>query len=217
MITNRYARFHITRPTAAAVRLWESEPEVILMLRVKADEPGAFTELVDHWWPKIFGRFYKQLGDRQEAEDLAQDVFLRLYRNRRRYEPKARFSTWLFHIARNVARNAIRSRKRRSCLTLGRLAPSPFGESREAQFPSRRDESPAQPLEREEITLLVRSAMRELALRQRVALELQFQDCSYSEIAAQLHVSAKAAKSLLYRARMQLRQHLQDYVLPGAS
>ncbi|HLW65327.1 MAG TPA: sigma-70 family RNA polymerase sigma factor, partial [Gemmataceae bacterium] len=120
-------------------------------------------------------------------------------------------------IARNVARNAIRSRKRRSCLTLGRLAPSPFGEAREAQFPSRRHESPAQPLEREEITLVVRSAMRELALRQRVALELQFQDCSYSEIAAQLHVSAKAAKSLLYRARMQLRQHLQDFALAGAT
>ena len=217
MITNRHARFHITRPTAAVVRLWESEPEVILMLRVKADEPGAFGELVDHWWPKIFGRFYKQLGDRQEAEDLAQDVFLRLYRNRRRYEPKARFATWLFHIARNVARNAIRSRKRRSCLTLGHAAPGPFGETREAQFPSRRDESPAQPLEREEITHVVRTAMRELALRQRVALELQFQDCSYSEIAAQLHVSAKAAKSLLYRARMQLREHLQDYVSIGAS
>ncbi|HEV3143252.1 MAG TPA: sigma-70 family RNA polymerase sigma factor [Gemmataceae bacterium] len=217
MMTNGHARFHIVPPTSASVRLWESEPEVILMLRVKADEPGAFTELVDHWWPKIFGRFYKQLGDRQEAEDLAQDVFLRLYRNRRRYEPKARFSTWLYHIARNVARNAIRSRTRRSCLILSRLKPFPFDDAREAQFASRCDDSPARPLEREEITHVVRIAMRELALRQRVALELQFQDCSYTEIAAELHVSAKAAKSLLYRARMQLRQHLEGYVLAGAT
>ncbi|HLW63740.1 MAG TPA: sigma factor, partial [Gemmataceae bacterium] len=83
MINHRPARYHVTRPSPGAIRLWESEPEVILMLRVKADEPGAFAELIDHWWSKVFGRFFKQLGDRQEAEDLAQDVFLRLYRNRR--------------------------------------------------------------------------------------------------------------------------------------
>ena len=58
----------------SAGRKWESEPAVRLMLRSKADEPGAFTELIESWWPRIFGRFYKQLGDRQEAEDLAQDA-----------------------------------------------------------------------------------------------------------------------------------------------
>src|SRR5260370_41867839 len=107
-----------TRP----VSRWEGEPEVRLMLRVKADEAGAFAELLDAYWPRIFGRFYKQLGDRQEAEDLAQDVFLRLYRNRRRYQPRASFATWIYHIARNVARHASRSRRRRPCLSLGHLS-----------------------------------------------------------------------------------------------
>ena len=60
----------------------------------------------------VFGRFFRQFGDRQEAEDLAQEVFLRLFRSRRRYQPRARFATWLFHVAANVGRNAVRRRQR---------------------------------------------------------------------------------------------------------
>src|SRR5438128_1953189 len=82
------------------------DPDVVLMLRVRKDEPGAFAELLELYWTRIFGRFFRWLNDRQEAEDLAQEVFLRLYRSRKRYQPRARFSTWLFHIAQNVARNA---------------------------------------------------------------------------------------------------------------
>src|SRR5438105_4731314 len=195
-----------------ALNRWESEPEVRLMLRVKDDEPGAFAELLDRYWPRIFGRFFKQLGDRQEAEDLAQDVFLRLYRNRRRYQPRASFATWIYHIARNVARNAIRSRRRRPCMSLGHLA---YPEHDEAMMdclwePSQ--EAPSRPLEREEVANVVRAAIAGLAYRQRTALELQFQDCSYSEIAAELRMTPKAAKSLLYRARLQLRDHLNHYM-----
>src|SRR6187397_331 len=79
------------------------DPEVRLMLRVQRDEPGAFEELAERYWTRIFGRFCRQLNDRQEAEDLAQEVFLRLYRSRKRYLPTARFATWLYHISQNVA------------------------------------------------------------------------------------------------------------------
>src|SRR5262249_14178863 len=164
-------------------RRWELEPEVRLMLRVKAGDAGAFAELLELYWPRIFGRLFKQLGDRQEAEDLAQDVFLRLYRNRRRYQPRASFATWIYHIARNVARNAVRSRRRRPCLSLGQVR-NPEQEETFAQWlRARRQESPMRPLEREEVALVVRDAVAALARRQRTALELQFLDHSYSEIA----------------------------------
>src|SRR5438445_11475688 len=74
------------------------DPDVRLMLQVQRDEPGAFETLINRYWARIFGHFFHRLGDRQEAEDLAQDVFLRLYRHRKRYQPRAKFATWLYHI-----------------------------------------------------------------------------------------------------------------------
>ena len=86
------------------------DPDVVLMLRVRRDDPDAFAELVERYWSRVFGRFYRLFGDRQEAEDLTQEVFLRLHRHRKRYRPRAKFSTWFYHISRNVARNALRLR-----------------------------------------------------------------------------------------------------------
>src|SRR5215470_11017423 len=104
------------RRTTAARR----DPDVVRMMRVRGDA-AAFAELVQRYWQPVVGRFCRQLGDRQEAEDLAQEVFLRLYRARGRYTPRAKFSTWLFHVARNVARNAVRTRRRHPCRPLSRL------------------------------------------------------------------------------------------------
>lgn len=199
------------------VNRWHNEPDVQLMLRVARDEPGAFKELLALYWPRVFGQFYKQLGDRQEAEDLAQDVFLRLYRNRRRYQPRASFATWLYHIARNVARNAIRGRRRRPVVSLSQVYRRDHDHPAEERFPINRADPPASPIEREEAATTVRAAMSRLAGRQRAALELQFQDHSYSEIAHELDMTPKAAKSLLYRARLQLRDSLHPYMAVEAS
>jgi RNA polymerase sigma-70 factor (ECF subfamily) len=187
------------------------DPEVGLMLRVQRDEPGAFAQLVEAYWSRVFGRFVRWLGDRQEAEDLAQDVFLRLYRARKRYQPRAKFATWLFHITKNVARNALRSRKRRPCVRLGAALAGGQGAEVERVLADGSD-SPSRPLERSELARAVRAAVSGLGGRQRTALELyQFQDRSYAEIAAEMDMSPKAAKSLLYRARNQLRAHLTRY------
>jgi RNA polymerase sigma-70 factor (ECF subfamily) len=195
--------------SAARVRR-PADPEVELMLRVQRDEPGAFAELVEYYWPRVFGRFYRQLGDRQEAEDLAQNVFLRLYRVRKRYEPSARFATWLYHIARNVARNALRTKRRKPVVPLGVLA---YGDGEDVGLSlADRYEPPSGPMERAELAGAVRAAVANLAGRQRTALELQFQDHSYSEIADALAMTPKAAKSLLYRARNQLRETLSRIV-----
>jgi RNA polymerase sigma-70 factor (ECF subfamily) len=184
------------------------DPDVELMLRVQADDSGAFAELVRRYWARVFAYFCRQLGDRQEAEDLTQEVFLRLYRHRKRYQPRAKFVTWLFHIVQNLVRNALRFRRRHPHLRPGATDAPDAG--RPVEYLLRdRGESPSQPLERRELAWLVRSAVAELADRQRTAMELhQFHDRTYAEIAAAMDMSPKAAKSLLYRARNQLRAAL---------
>jgi RNA polymerase sigma-70 factor (ECF subfamily) len=185
-----------------------ADPDVELMLRVQRDEPGAFAELSHRFGTRIFARLFRTLHDRQEAEDLTQDVFLRLYRSRQRYRPRAKFSTWLFHITQNVVRNALRRRRRHAWLRFGPL------EGDDERYPERcrRDplhESPSAAIERRELAQAVRGAMAGLGCRQRTALEMhQFQHCSYAEIAAALALTPEATKSLLYRARLQLRGHL---------
>jgi RNA polymerase sigma-70 factor (ECF subfamily) len=198
-------------PTAGGGRPTEKDPEVGLMLRVQQDDAGACVELVQRYRTRLLGFFFRRLGDRQEAEDLTQEVFLRLYRSRKRYQPRARFATWLFHVARNVARNALRSR-RHPPAGLETLAAREEG-STGGFLPFRSGEPPSRPLERAELAGVVRAAVSGLAERQRSALELhQFQGRTHGEIAAQLGVSPKAAKTLVYRARRHLRASLLAFM-----
>ncbi len=188
------------------------DPDAARMVRARRGDVAAFAELVRRYWSPVVGRFVRQLGDRQEAEDLAQEVFLRLYRARRRYRPRAKFSTWLYHVAANVARNAVRSRRRRPCRPLARLCgPQPDDAFSQRYLPDRGD-GPSRPLERAELAGQVRGALAALAGRQRLALELQVEDRSYREIARRLALTPEATKSLLYRARQQLKETLAPVV-----
>ncbi|HWY88944.1 MAG TPA: sigma-70 family RNA polymerase sigma factor [Gemmataceae bacterium] len=191
-----------TRPSK---NIYLQDPEVVLMLRVQRDEPGAFAELVARHGQRIFARFFRSFQDRQEAEDLTQDVLLRVYRSRERYQPRAKFATWLFHVTQNVARNAFRRRRR-----LASMSRNP--EFDEQRSPCRLEEglcSPSRALELSELARGVRAAVSALADRQRAALEMyQFQNRTYAEIAAALALTTKATKSLLYRARIQLKGFL---------
>jgi RNA polymerase sigma-70 factor, ECF subfamily len=183
------------------------------MLRVQRDEPGAFAELVEHYWPKVFGRLFRLLCNRQDAEDLSQEVFLRLYRARKRYQPTAKFNTWLYHIAHNVARNALRSRRRRPAVRFSALTQSEAAELFTLPLTPADTENPARPLEQRELAGVVRAAVSVLGERQRTALVLhQFHQHTYAQIAEEMAMSPKAAKSLLYRARNQLREHLSKYM-----
>jgi RNA polymerase sigma-70 factor, ECF subfamily len=176
-----------------------ADTEAALMLRVCGDEPDAFAALMRQLHPRVFGQLLHLLHDRQEAEDGAQEVFLRLYRSRKRYAPTARFSTWLFHITHNVARNALRRRRRQQWLRVGLLPDDEAAAPRESSSPSDR-------LERGEMIERVRYALAGLMARQRQALEMQeFDHCSCAEIAAALALTPEATKSLLHRARLQMR------------
>src|SRR5689334_649993 len=94
------------------------DPDVRLMLRVRGDDAKAFQELVDKYQHRLIGVLTHLVGHADEAEDLAQEVFLRVYRARNDYHPQAKFSTWLFTIANNVALNALRRRKRKPAYQL---------------------------------------------------------------------------------------------------
>jgi RNA polymerase sigma-70 factor, ECF subfamily len=189
---------------------WLADPEVRLMLRARDGDGAAFVELADRYGPRVFGYFCRQMRNRAEAEDLTQEVLLRLYRSRGRYQPRARFATWVFHITQNVVRNALRSRRRRPVVQLEAAA----GEAAVPELLlTDAGEPPTRPVERAELAGVVRQAVAGLSGRTRAAVELhQFEERSYAEVAAELDMTPKAAKSLLYRARNLLRDRLTSFV-----
>jgi RNA polymerase sigma-70 factor (ECF subfamily) len=187
------------------------DPDIRLMLRVRDDDAAAFAELVERFQHRLVAVMYHLIGNADEAEDLAQEVFLRVYRIRKKYRPKAKFSTWLFTIANNLALNALRDRKRRPVLPL-EVQESSFSGVKECVAASR-DAPPAHNLQQQELAAVIRQALDGLNERQRVAIVLnKFEDMNYAEIAEVMALSTKAVKSLLSRSRMKLREALQDYI-----
>lgn len=190
------------------------------MMRVRDDDASAFAELMQRYELRLV-RFMAAVGPRRDmAEDLAQETFLRVFRARKSYEPGAKFSTWLFTIARNVAHNAARSLGRRrevSEIDAPRHPDAPSGAH--ALSATALDASglmPTRLAEGSERAELVRAAVEVLSERQRMALMLsRFENMSYIEIAETMDLSTKAVKSLLSRARVNLRQILEPYIEAG--
>lgn len=190
------------------------DPDIRLMLRVRdRDDQAAFGDLVERYQHRLVGIMHHIVGTKEEAEDLAQEVFLRVFRTRKKYTPKAKFSTWLFTIANNLALNALRDRGRRKQLPLelrdsGSLAARPG-----VALASHRDAPPQHGVQQEELADVVRRALDDLNERQRVAVVLnKFEDMGYAEIADVMGLTSKAVKSLLCRARERLREALQPYI-----
>jgi RNA polymerase sigma-70 factor (ECF subfamily) len=153
------------------------------------------------------------VGSAEEAEDLAQEVFLRVYRIRKKYTPKAKFSTWLFTIANNLALNALRDRHRRPVLPLEVRDSGPLGPRPTENLAPDRAQPPAHNLQQQELAEVIRRALDGLNERQRMAIVLnKFEDMNYADIADVMEMSTKAVKSLLSRARTKLREVLQGYI-----
>jgi RNA polymerase sigma-70 factor, ECF subfamily len=153
------------------------------------------------------------VGGREQAEDLAQEVFLRVYRARESYQPEAKFSTWLYTIANNVASNALRSQSRRHEVTLQARDSGPMGSRPlDKMLQASSGQMPARQLDKAEAREIVRLALESLGDRQRMAVLLsKFEGMSYADIAAIMELSPQAVKSLLSRARENLREVLQPY------
>ena len=193
------------------------DPDVRLMLQVRDDNAAAFEELVMRYQGRLITVLSHTLSDPQQAEDLAQDVFLRVYRARKTYVASAKFSTWLFTIANNVASNARRSKARRKEVNLvsrqsGEMPANPLDHLAKAASGL----MPTRLLDKAEMAEVVRLAMDSLNDRQRLALLLsKFEGMSYEDIAQTMGISTQAIKSLLSRARSNLRDILAPYVKEG--
>jgi RNA polymerase sigma-70 factor (ECF subfamily) len=189
------------------------DPDIRLMLRVRADEPGAFEELVENYQHRLVAVMHHLIGSNEEAEDLAQEVFLRVYRARKKYRPRSKFSTWLFTIANNLALNALRSRQRKPVVPLNLRDSGPLGIRPAEQLVRDKGGAPSQHVQQQELVAVIQQALGRLNERQRMAVVLnKFEDMGYIEIAEVMGLTTQAVKSLLSRARVNLRAELQNYI-----
>jgi RNA polymerase sigma-70 factor (ECF subfamily) len=189
------------------------DPDTRLMIRVRDEEPGAFEELVERFQARLVALMHHLVGNAEEAEDLAQEVFFRVYRSRKKYRARAKFSTWLFTIANNLALNALRARKRRPAVSLPVSDSGPLGPRPAEQLVRDRVSSPSQHMQQLELAQVIRRALETLNERQRVAVLLnKFEEMNYAEIAEVMGLTTKGVKSLLSRARTNLRAALEGYI-----
>jgi RNA polymerase sigma-70 factor (ECF subfamily) len=195
--------------------LSQPDPDAVLMLRVKRGDRAAFAELVEKYKQPVMNFIYRSLRDETEAEDLAQNVFLQVYKSRDRYERTAKFSTWLFTIARNLCLNEIRRRARHPAESLEET------HAEHEDMPSRQYEDKKVLLATEnvlhgELAEKIEQALDELPELQRTAILLCRQDeLSYEEIAKVLDCSLSATKSIIHRGRETLKEKLKPYLRSG--
>lgn len=193
----------------------ETDPDAALMLRVKQGDVSAFEALVEKYKQPVINLIYRTLPDAAEAEDLAQNVFVQVYKAADRYRVSAKFSTWLYTIARNLCLNEIRRRSRHPADSLE------AGFADEDDLPVRQYEDvkvTAAPdaMLNGELVQKVDQAIADLPENQRTALLLcREEELSYEEIAEVLGCSLSATKSLIHRGRETLKQKLKPYLRTG--
>jgi RNA polymerase sigma-70 factor (ECF subfamily) len=193
---------------------FEDDPGVQLMLAWQAGDEVAFDRLVEIYSPQIYALLTRFLGPRSSREDLVQEAFLRVIRARERYEPTARFTTWLFRIVYNLAVNETQRGGQRELRALDSGAmPRDDDTDGMSGFGDVQALPPSQALEREDIVRAVRNAIARLPETQRMALILaKYEERPYAEIAEIIGSTEKAVKSLVHRARETLRVTLAPYL-----
>ncbi len=183
--------------------------DVALMLRVKTGDLAAFEVLVERHQHSVVGTAGHMLGGVGDAEDIGQQVFLRVWKSASRYEPKAKFTTWLMTITRNLVFNEMRRLQR------ARLVPmeAENDDAPQHQFADTEAATPKEELLNAELQAAVDKAIADLPENQRTAIVLRrYENMPYEEIAKVLRTSVPAVKSILFRARADLKESLQRYL-----
>ena len=187
----------------------ENDRDVELMLSVQASNSEEdFQELVERHQNAVIGTVAKMLGNSSEAEDIAQQVFLRLWKSRERYKPTAKFTTFLYTITRNLVFNESRRRSRRKESSLDQ-----YKEDYELELPANPNQQPDREQLNSELKSAIDKAIESLPEKQRLAVVLRrYQNLPYEEIANVLNLTIPAVKSQLFRARGTLRESLAHYL-----
>jgi RNA polymerase sigma-70 factor (ECF subfamily) len=186
----------------------EDAKDVRLMQLVSAGETAAFEELVERHQRLVVGTVARMLGSNSDVEDIAQQVFVRVWKSAKRYVPRAKFTTWLLKITRNLVFNELRRRSRHAQLPL-----QVESEGEERPIRDERATAPDASLLEQELQRAIETAIAQLPETQRMAVVLRrYDELSYEEIAEVLDQSMPAVKSLLFRARTELRIRLSRYL-----
>jgi RNA polymerase sigma-70 factor (ECF subfamily) len=193
----------------------QPDPDAALMLRVKRGDRDAFAALVERYQQPVINFIFRSLPDAAEAEDLAQAAFVQVWKTAYRYEATARFSTFLFTVARNLCLNEIRRRSRHPADSLDE--PHPDDEAHPfRQVEDRERGRPTDDVLRGELVAKVDEALAALPEKQRTAIILCREgELSYEEIAEVLGCSLQATKSLIHRGRETLKARLKPYLRSG--
>jgi len=187
-----------------------NERDVALMLRVGKRDEKAFEELIEIHQGAVIGTVSKMLGNTSDAEDIAQQVFIRLWKSAPRYQPKAKFTTYLYTIMRNLVFNESRRRNRKKEQSIEAREDDFHLQTADDQTPT-----PADAALHEELQKAVDQAIADLPEKQRLAVILRrYEGLPYEEIAQVLGLSISAVKSQLFRARNVLRESLKVYLEP---
>ncbi len=195
----------------------EIDNDAALMLKVQEGDFAAFEALVDKYKQPVVNIVARIVRDATEAEDLAQNVFLQVYKAAGRYKVTAKFSTWLFTIARNLSLNELRRRSRHPATSLDA---TPNNEDEDA--PSRQIEdhgvtSAADEALQSELVAKIDEVLGELPVNQRTAIILvKEKGLSYDDIAGILGCSVSAVKSLIHRGRETIKGRIKPYLVSGA-
>lgn len=195
-------------PDAAPTPDDRNRDDYALMDRIARGDHEAFRELVETYQSVVVGTVSRMLGNPSDAEDIAQQVFLRIWRNAKRYQPDAKFTTYLFTITRNLVFNESRRRSRKNEVSSDEREASSH---QQAEAPS--DARPDAAALHRELQKAVDQAIAALPETQRLAVVLRrYEEMPYEEIGAVLNLSVPAVKSVLFRARGALRQSLAAYL-----
>lgn len=185
------------------------DPDLEAMARLRAGDDLALNEIMNRWTVRVSTYLIRYVGNEADAADLTQETFVAVYRARLSYRPSARFSTWLFGIATNQARQRLRWRRRHPEIAL-----EMDREANREEHPSLvQGRTPGHDVLQNERARAVRAAVLDLPddLREAVTL-FEYEDLSHAEIAAIAGCSAKAVETRLYRARQQLRESLAKWL-----
>ncbi|HWG59961.1 MAG TPA: sigma-70 family RNA polymerase sigma factor [Candidatus Acidoferrales bacterium] len=185
--------------------------DVQLMLEVRAGDDASFEFLLRKYRAPLVNFLFRMVRDTATAEDLAQEVFLRIYRARRQYAPSAKFTTWLFRIATNLALNSIRDNRHRK-MEVSLDAPANDEDAAPRELPAREMRIDERLVEQDRMET-IRRAVASLPEKQRAAVLLhKYEEMDYAEIAKILDCSESALKSLLFRAYETLRVQLAPLI-----
>jgi RNA polymerase sigma-70 factor, ECF subfamily len=197
-----------TDPTAAQPA--DDAEDVRLMRLIGRSDDDAFEQLIERHQTLVAGTVARMLGSNSDVDDIAQQVFIRVWRSASRYVPRAKFTTWLLKITRNLVFNELRRSKRHAYVPM-----QPDPEMEELPVKDAVDQAPDALLLEAELQRKIEEAILSLPESQRMALILRrYEDLSYEQIAEILDLSVPAVKSLLFRARTELRKHRKNYWKP---